>query len=356
VRRSSRIGPPTRRALLIFLLAASLGPTGAADARPAAVAPPLVPPLVAAGPGVFAPPAGDVLTGVTGGSADAFAGQIGKQPAVFGYFTHWNSPYGAALRRADAAGSRLMLHISTTLGYGIRPVITPGQIAQGAGDGYVLDLARALTQRGRATYIRLLAEMNQTNNPYCAFNPDGTPRANTTAQFKQAFRRVVLIFRGGPTAVVNRKLARLHLPPVRGSSAAAMLPQAPVSILWVPQVSGTPGLDANSAQAYYPGDRYVDWVGTDFFSKFPNFAGLERFYTEHPSKPFTFGEWAIWDGDAPGWAASFFDFVASHRRVQMLVYNQGLKVNGPYRLNRFPASREAIRKALSGHRFLAGGQ
>ena len=32
---------------------------------------------------------------------------------------------------------------------------------------------------------------------------------------------------------------------------------------WNPQGYGAPDIPANSAQAYYPGDRYVDVVGND---------------------------------------------------------------------------------------------
>ena len=69
--------------------------------------------------------------------------------------------------------------------------------------------------------------------------------------------------------------------------------------------------------------KYVDWVGTDFYSKFPNFTDLETFYDDFPTKPFVFGEWALWDGDDPAFVHRFFDWVNGHKRVRMLLYNQG---------------------------------
>ena len=66
---------------------------------------------------------------------------------------------------------------------------------------------------------------------------------------------------------------------------------------WVPQTEGTPNTHANRARAYWPGRKYVDWVGTDFYSKFPNFTDLETFYNDFPNKPFVFGEWALWGSD-----------------------------------------------------------
>ena len=61
------------------------------------------------------------------------------------------------------------------------------------------------------------------------------------------------------------------------------MPTPAVSFVWTPQVAGSPDIPANSPAAYYPGDRYVDWVGTDFYSRFPNFTGLETFYNEFSS-------------------------------------------------------------------------
>ena len=42
----------------------------------------------------------------------------------------------------------------------------------------------------------------------------------------------------------------------------------------------------------------------------------------------------------------------SHRRVRMHLYNQGALTNGPFRLDRFPRARAAIRTALGNRRYL----
>ena len=65
-----------------------------------------------------------------------------------------------------------MLHISTSKGYGDPAVITPAEIAEGRGDRYLLSLSKRIAEAGRPVYIRLLPEMNQANNAYCAFNAD----------------------------------------------------------------------------------------------------------------------------------------------------------------------------------------
>ena len=94
-------------------------------------------------------------------------------------------------------------------------------------------------------------------------------------------------------------------------------------------------------------------MGTDFYSLYPNFSGLQRFYGEYPGKPFVFGEWALWNGDDPSWVDQLFCFIASHARVRMALYNQGERENGPFRLSRFPSSRREIRRRMASPRYLA---
>lgn len=302
------------------------------------------------------PPGRGVFTGLTGGSYPSFTGEVGKHPAVNGVFVTWGKSVSSALGEARFNHARLMLHISTAQGYGAAEQITPQGIAQGAGDAYLLSLDAQIAADGHPVYIRLLPEMNQANNAYCAFNPDGSSRgaSHSTASFRQAWRRAVLVLRGGSVASIDARLARLGMPRVRGlGTSAAALPRLPVAFLWVPQTAGSPDTAANSAAAYYPGGAYVDWVGTDFYSLYPNFSGLQRFYGEYPGKPFVFGEWALWNGDDAGWVDGLFAFMSSHPRVRMALYNQGERENGPFRLSRFANSRREIRRLIAAPRYLA---
>jgi hypothetical protein len=301
------------------------------------------------------PPGNAVFTGLSGGSYRAFEAQVGKHPAVDGVFVTWGRTFESAFGQAHANRARLMLHISTAQGYGAPEQITPRAIAQGGGDGYLLGLSARIAQAAEPVYVRLFPEMDQTNNAYCAFNADGSSRgaSHSTANFRQAWRRVVLVLRGGPLAAIDARLAALGMPPVKGAARTGTLPQPPVAFAWVPQTEGTPDTAANSAEAYYPGDAYVDWVGTDFYSLYPNFTGLQRFYTEHPGKPFVFGEWALWNGDDAGWVDQLFSFISSHRRVRMALYNQGEREDGPFRLSRYPNARGQIRRLIASPRFLA---
>jgi hypothetical protein len=302
---------------------------------------------------VFGPPAGKVFTGLTGSnSVEKFSREVGKRPAVFGFFTYWNAPNEYTFRHAEKAGARLMLHVSTAQNYGVKEEISPRGIARGEGDEYLLALNARIAEEGKPVYVRLMAEMNQTNNAYCAFNKDGSSRgaSHSTSAFKDAWRRSALILRGGALATINAKLKRLKLPEVQG--AEEDLPEPQLSLLWVPQTEGTPNIPANLPAEYWPGEEYVDWVGTDFYSRFPAFAKLERFYAAYPRKPFVFGEWAMWGADNPAFIRQLFSWVNAHKRVRMMLYNQGANPNGPFRLNSHPKAKVQLRRALRNPRFL----
>jgi hypothetical protein len=299
------------------------------------------------------PPKNKVYSGVTGStSITQFKAQVGKHPSVFGFFTRFGGASEFIYDSVERSGSRLMLHISTQNGYGTPEAVTPRGIANGAGDAYLLKTNLRIADYGEPTYVRFLAEMNQTNNGYCAYNRDGSSRgsSHSTSAFKAAWRRATLILRGGAVPDINAKLRKLGMPPVETDETE--LPQPQVAMAWVPQTEGTPNTHANRARAYWPGPKYVDWVGTDFYSKFPNFTDLETFYADFPKKPFVFGEWALWGRDDAAFVHRFFDFINSHKRVRMLLYNQGNLTDGPFRLTRYPNAKAAIKQELKKKRFL----
>ena len=292
------------------------------------------------------PPKGKVFAGVTGGyDIGGFQRETRSHPAVFQFFSAWGGSMEYMFRGAEQGRSRLMIHISTLRGSS--EVITPRGIARGGGDGYLLRLNRRIAESGRPVYIRLMAEMDGYWNPYCAFDANGRSRggAHTTRWFRQAWRRTVIVTRGGRVAAIDARLRRLGLPPL--DTGAEWLPRPRVSFHWVPQVAGAPDIRRNSPRAYWPGSRYVDWVGTDFYSKFPNWGGLERFYRAFRRKPFAFGEWALWDGDDAGFVRKLFHWSRRHRRVRMLLYNQGKPSPGTFRLRRYPRGLRALRRALN---------
>ena len=297
----------------------------------------------------YLPPPGKIFTGVADAPISAYTQFVHKRPAVFQEFLAWGQYLPGITSTSVPARTRLMLHISTA--NGTREAITPGAIAGGLGDAWLVGLQNEIAASGNVTYVRLMAEMDNANNFYSAYNANGTPRdaAHSTAAFKQAWRRVTLIMRGGRLAHIDAVLRRLGMPGLHTSSD---LPIARVAMQWVPEVAGTAAVPDDQPAAYWPGRAWVDWVGTDFYSKFPNFVGLDAFYAEFPRLPFVFGEYALWGADDPGWVERLFAWIATHSRTRMIVYNQGRATDGPFRLYRYPRAARILARQLAGARYL----
>src|SRR5579862_4403995 len=193
-------------AILLACIAAGSASAAPRQNTPAATAP--------------VPSPGHVYTGVSVGSASGFASQVGKHPAIYGEFVTWGQSIHFAFAAAASAHAALMLHISTAEGYGARQVITPAGIARGDGDAYLVSLGQLIASYHHPVYIRLLPEMDQANNGYCGFNADGSSRGPQYAPvaFIAAWRRAVLVLRGGAVAGIDAKLYALGMPPVAGVS------------------------------------------------------------------------------------------------------------------------------------------
>jgi len=306
----------------------------------------------------YTPPGGHIFEGVSdmGNKNDyfRFAKAVKAHVAVMQSFEVWGGDLKESKQRWKRTETRGMLSISTSPCYECAGVISPRAIATGKGDAYLIRLNEFLHDWGKPTYIRLLPEMNGHWNPYAAFNEDGSSRGpdHKTVQFRRAWKRVVLIVRGGPTGQVNRKLKAQHLPPLQLPSAGKRLGRTQAAFIWCPQTHGSPQTHKNRPAAYWPGSRFVDWVGADIYGKYPNFEGLERFYKQRKNFPFMIGEWSPWDYDNPGFVNDLHEWAESHRRVHMLTYYQGFGADNPFLIQRYPRSKRALRKQLESKRYM----
>lgn len=307
----------------------------------------------AANGAAYLPPNGKVYWGGQGGYSEAhivdFERQSGKHPAVFNYFISWNASESAfhwlSFRLADARAQRTAAMLS------VAPEdtgLSPRDLARGRGDAFLVGLNRLLAEHGEVTFLRPLSEMNNGNNSYAPYNLDGSSRgpANSVRQFIRAWRRMALITRGGPVARLNRRLRRLGMPPV--DTRELMLPLARVALMWVPLSFGNPEIAKNHPRHFWPGSRYVDWVGTTWYSRYKATSAMVRFYRYGlwRRKPFAFTEWGIWGRDDPSFVRQFFNFVRFHRRVRMAVYYQSAQLKPEFRLSTHPLARAALRRAV----------
>ena len=168
----------------------------------------------------------------------------GRRPAVVMWYQEWsgNPPFPAA----DAAwlvrrGEVPMLTWEPwdpRLAGPNQPAYRLRRIARGAFDPYIRSYARQVRAYGRPLMLRPFHEMDGNWYPW-----GGSANGNSPSDLVAAWRHVHRVF--------DRAGAR--------------------NVTWVWSVNGTsvPQTPENSISHYWPGARYVDWIGVSAF----NFAG-----------------------------------------------------------------------------------
>jgi hypothetical protein len=308
---------------------------------------------------VAAPASGELLTprghkvffGIsdTGDSADfgEFSTAVSKHPAVIESFRSWGSDFPESIQRWQTARARPMLHITTADPRSGGELISPRGIATGEGDGYLVRLNKLFWAKKMAAYVRPLGEPNRCLNVYAAYDCGGNARGgdHTARWYRLAFRRIyILLHGGGKAARIDARLAEAGLPPLQADVHG--LPAAPVAIVWSPLPAGSPTTPANRPRHYYPGARYVDWAGTDFYSGYADWKSLTGLYNRFRGKPFAITEWAVESGDDPDFVRELFAWIAKHPRTKMLIYYQDFGSSSAYRIQNFPASLGVLRDRL----------
>jgi hypothetical protein len=288
-----------------------------------------------------------------------FAALTGKHPALLQTFHPWGNSLNAAYERWRETGTRPILHISTADDQTLAELITPQQIALGTGDDYLLQLNAFFATTGLPAYIRPLGEPNRCLNAWSAVYCDGTQKGgeHTTGWYKQAFRRISAIVRGGQTLEgINATLAEIALPPLNRTKGPppVSLPVAPVSIVWSPLPGGSPRVKGNFPGNYWPGSRWIDWVGTDTYSQYPVWKDLTRFYEgkQWKRKPVAITEWAVSREDEPRFAKKLVSWIVKRPRVRMFVYYVGFGAGNEYDITHYPRTLNTLRKKIRRANFL----
>jgi hypothetical protein len=285
----------------------------------------------------------------TGDPADfgAFSTAVSKHPAVIQSFRTWGSDFPDSIQRWQTARARPVLHITTADNSDGHELITPRAIAQGDGDEYLIRLNRLFYEKEMRAYIRPLGEPNRCLNVYAAYDCAGAARdaAHKPRWYKLAFRRIYVVVHGGGKAkAIDRRLAEAGLPPLNASLGG--LPKAPVAVIWSPLPSGSPTVPRNRPRHYWPGSRWVDWSGTDFYASYPEWKSLTGLYNRYPDKPFAITEWGVEAGEDPAFVSRLFAWVKKHPRCKMLVYYQDFGSTSSYRIQNYPTSLNVLRDRL----------
>ena len=289
------------------------------------------------------------LLGVAGDGA-RFASLTGQRSSSSHMYLGWGQgqTWGSSFDRIfPKLGTAPLVTITTFRWPSKTSVLTPLQIARGAGDAYLIAFNAAIARAGRQVfYVRPLGEMTGWWNPWCAYTRDGRSKgpSYSTAAFRKAFARMYLLLHGGTAAELNARLGRLGLPGVRSDLAVNPFPQ--LRVVWGAQAHGDPQVPGNQPARYYPGDAFVDVVGDDPYDLGSvDWAEIERFYRAHPRKGFAFPEWGMRGIDDPGFVSRVASFVRTHRRVEMLSFYNG-KAGSLFDLASKPRARAAYRRLI----------
>jgi hypothetical protein len=296
-----------------------------------------------------------------------FGKEVGAHSAILEDFYHWDTPLTTgALRRWHQTRTRGVLSLSTAPG-GQPEILSPRDIANGKGDHYIVRLNQSIAASKQVVYIRLFPEMNGSWNPYSAFNANGSSkgRSHSTNQFRKAWRRIVLIVRGGKVRKINKELHQLHMPRIlnaksnhapvySANNVHHKLSHPRVAFMWTPQTTGSPNVHGNQPNDYWPGKHYVDWVGADIYSAYASaaFPKLKSFYRKWKGFPFLIGEYSPWDNDRSGhFTRKLFRWAERAGRTRMLIYYRSVHAGSPYDINHWPKARKVMRHELHKGRF-----
>jgi len=294
------------------------------------------------------------LLGVVG-DRSRFDAQTGEHSSLGEAFLSWGqgqtfgAPFGVLFA---SLGTVPMIELGTDArGH---EAITPGAIAAGAGDSYLVALNHAISAFGRAIYVRPLAEMNNAANDYSGFTASGEARgpAYAPSMYRKAFARIYMVLHGGSTAAIDAKLSALGLPPLRPGAQAYPNPFPTLRIIWSPLASDNPDIPANAAQLYYPGPSYVDVEGGDIYDEqltdTAPWPGLEDLYQRAAARhePFSVPEWGLAGVDDPTFVRHMCSFLETHRLTEASVYYNS-QAGSRYDLGSKPESRQAYHACLT---------
>jgi hypothetical protein len=258
------------------------------------------------------------------GSADRFQSLTGQASQI--RHTFMTFAQGGSLPQIVSTMAPIPMLALNTGSYGSAETATPRGLAQGQNDQFLFQLnAVVAAWNGDRFYVRPFPEMNGYWEATCAYNKDGSPRdaAHTTAWNRKALARITVLLRGGTRDVVNQKLAALGLP---GIDRDLPTTAPKLRMVWNPQGFGAPDVPGNAAQAYYPGDAFVDVVGNDLYDMKGHgaaWAAAEKLYKAHPRKPYAYPEWGIWGFDDPQFVRDMAKWVRAHERVELIAYFSG---------------------------------
>ena len=263
---------------------------------------------------------------------DSFGARVGREPAIVSSYKRWRLP-PFPRGELQAAWGRGAVPLVTwepwtadARGFSLR------RIADGAYDDYARRAARSAAAWGHPILLRFAHEMNGTWYPWGRGMDGSTP-----AVYRAAWRHLVQIFR----------------------SAGA----TNVRWVWTPNVDGG---GQYPFRAYYPGDRWVDWVGLDGFNwarrgeweSFTDLFGASYDTLSHlTSRPMIIAETGSSQsgGDKAQWVASALGSeIPGFARVRAVVWFSDRVGDVDFRIDSSRSSLKAFRSGIATRRYGLG--
>jgi MYXO-CTERM domain-containing protein len=254
---------------------------------------------------------------------DAYSREIGRPPAIVLSYKRWDVKpfYRPELTQIAKRGALPMVSWEPWTSTG-KPD-TLWAIARGRYDGYVSRSARQAKAWGKPIMLRFAQEMNGSWAPWERGGKGSTPRS-----FILAWRHIVSVFRR----------------------------EGADNVLWVWCPNANTG--HLPFMQYYPGDRWVDWVGLDGFNwggavgwrPFSEiFGGSYEELARRTSKPILIGETGSGQtgGDKAAWVRSTLLRELPHfSRVRAVVWYNAVDRND-FRIDSSPSALRAFRQSVS---------
>jgi hypothetical protein len=261
---------------------------------------------------------------------DAYAKEVGRKPAIVLSYKRFDVKpfYKPELDQIAKRGALPMVSWEPWDSSGKPAKLWA--IGRGRYDGYLRRSAAQAKAWGRPIMLRFAQEMNGSWAPWEQGHVGSTPRS-----FVLAWRHVVRVF---------RKVGADN-----------------VIFVWCPNVN-TGHLQF---MQYYPGDRWVDWVGLDGFNwggsigwrSFSEiFAGSYEELARETSKPIVIAETGSGQtgGDKAAWVRSvFFRELRNFSRVRAVVWYNAVD-RADFRVDSSPSALRAFRQGLALPAYSAG--
>jgi hypothetical protein len=205
-------------------------------------------------------------------AVEALEGHLGRTLDINHNFYPWEEEFPTEVERWDLENGRLPMISWNGKG------VPSSEIAAGRHDPLIIDRAERVKELGKPVLIRWFWEMDGRKKAEWAQSPE---------TYIAAWRHIFEIFED------------------RGATN--------VSWVWCPNASA---FRDGEAQAFYPGDAYVDWVCADGYNWAPGRPGddwrpfreiFDGFYAwaSQQKKPIMVGEFGVQEGASPGEKAAW---------------------------------------------------